>query len=164
MHLRHLLLRFFSKNKTQKHGMRGSPSAALDKQRKKHCGCADSGETGQGPGNPARWSHRRVAQLGLVHVHPCCRVQPERLNPDLQLKVKRCVQREDESGLGESSRWSRQRSARPKLVHDTHVLSTTSTCISTCELRLALYVWAYLSAWVSIVFHGNPKSFVVPFI
>ena len=34
------------------------------------------------PRKPSRWSRRRSAQPRLVHVHPCCRLQAERLSPD----------------------------------------------------------------------------------
>ena len=47
---------------------------------------------------PSRQS-RQGARLGRVHVHPCCRLQPGRLDPEPQTQDAPRVQQEDESGL-----------------------------------------------------------------
>ena len=43
------------------------------------------------PREPSRWSRRRSAHPKLVHVHPCCRLQPE------TLQLRACLPNEKNS-------------------------------------------------------------------
>ena len=58
-----------------------APSAAQDKKARSTAGASSAGRRVR-PREPSRWSRRRSAQPGIVHVHPCCSLQPERLSPD----------------------------------------------------------------------------------
>ena len=85
-------------------------------KREKHCGCASAGRQVRSR-KPSQWSRRRSAQPRLMHVHPCCRLQPERLNPDPPTQGEALCSAGRRIKPREPSRWSRQRSARPRLAH-----------------------------------------------
>ena len=60
---------------------------------------------------PSRWSHRRSTQPELVHVHTCCRLQPERLKPDPPTQGEALCPAGRRIMPREPSRWSGSRTS-----------------------------------------------------
>ena len=86
----------------------------VEQKKEKHCECV-SGKTGQR--KASRWSRRRRAQPRLMHVHPCCRLRPARLNPNPPSKSEAQCPARRRIRPQERSQWYRQRIARPRHIH-----------------------------------------------